>query len=88
MCLAKRNDPPTLNQYCVIYEQGILVRVGIRARVPDIYRGGGLDHNSQLYIYPISRSQVSPDARSQSKVIICHIHTAIFLHAMNNKNII
>ena len=36
-----------------------------------IYGGGGdtpLDHNSQLFFYPISRSQVCPDVRSQSQV--------------------
>ena len=34
--------------------------------------GGGLDHNSQLFIYPISRSQLvglCPGVRSQSQVI-------------------
>ena len=33
-------------------------------------------------------SQVFPVARSQSQVIISHIYTAIFLDAINDKNII
>ena len=48
----------------------------------------GLDQNSQLFIYPISGSQLFPDVRSQLHVIISHIHTAILLDAINDKNII